>query len=159
MLHACVQRFDVTGNLKILAKFLASKRCLCPTAATVISAPPPASRDKQSTRWNPKSHQNHPSPVSDKVSRDQARGQHIGLISLLGGKNTPYASFQQKIPLVPQQTAKNPSYTSSSGRFLLRLNSLQKAKNHAPECTKYRPRLFFKFYHKFHYVKRRFPSH
>jgi hypothetical protein len=27
MLHACVQRFDVTGNLKILAKFLASKRC------------------------------------------------------------------------------------------------------------------------------------
>jgi hypothetical protein len=28
MLHACVQRFDVTGNLKILAKFLASKRCL-----------------------------------------------------------------------------------------------------------------------------------
>jgi hypothetical protein len=28
MLHAYVQRFDVTGNLKILAKFLASKRCL-----------------------------------------------------------------------------------------------------------------------------------
>jgi hypothetical protein len=28
MLHACVQRFDVTENLKILAKFLASKRCL-----------------------------------------------------------------------------------------------------------------------------------
>jgi hypothetical protein len=28
MLHACVQRFDVMGNLKILAKFLASKRCL-----------------------------------------------------------------------------------------------------------------------------------
>jgi hypothetical protein len=28
MLHACVQRFDVTGNLKILVKFLASKRCL-----------------------------------------------------------------------------------------------------------------------------------
>jgi hypothetical protein len=28
MLRACVQRFDVTGNLKILAKFLASKRCL-----------------------------------------------------------------------------------------------------------------------------------
>jgi hypothetical protein len=27
MLHACVQRFDVTENLKILAKFLASKRC------------------------------------------------------------------------------------------------------------------------------------
>jgi hypothetical protein len=26
MLHACVQRFDVTENLKILAKFLASKR-------------------------------------------------------------------------------------------------------------------------------------
>jgi hypothetical protein len=29
MLYACVQRFDVTGNLKILAKFLAPKRCLC----------------------------------------------------------------------------------------------------------------------------------
>jgi hypothetical protein len=28
MLHACVQRFDVTGNLKILANFLASKRHL-----------------------------------------------------------------------------------------------------------------------------------
>jgi hypothetical protein len=28
MLHVCVQRFDVTENLKILAKFLASKRCL-----------------------------------------------------------------------------------------------------------------------------------
>jgi hypothetical protein len=28
MLHTCVQRFDMTGNLKILAKFLASKRCL-----------------------------------------------------------------------------------------------------------------------------------
>jgi hypothetical protein len=28
MLHACVQRFDLTENLKILAKFLASKRCL-----------------------------------------------------------------------------------------------------------------------------------
>jgi hypothetical protein len=28
MLHACVQRFDVMRNLKILAKFLASKRCL-----------------------------------------------------------------------------------------------------------------------------------
>jgi glucuronate isomerase len=28
MLHACVQRFDVTENLKILVKFLASKRCL-----------------------------------------------------------------------------------------------------------------------------------
>jgi hypothetical protein len=28
MFHACVQRFDMTGNLKILAKFLASKRCL-----------------------------------------------------------------------------------------------------------------------------------
>jgi hypothetical protein len=27
MLHACVQRFDVTENLKILAKFLAPKRC------------------------------------------------------------------------------------------------------------------------------------
>jgi hypothetical protein len=27
MLHACVQRFDVTENLKILAKILASKRC------------------------------------------------------------------------------------------------------------------------------------
>jgi hypothetical protein len=27
MLHACVQRFDVTGNLKILAKFLASNQC------------------------------------------------------------------------------------------------------------------------------------
>jgi hypothetical protein len=27
MFHACVQRFDVTENLKILAKFLASKRC------------------------------------------------------------------------------------------------------------------------------------
>jgi hypothetical protein len=30
MLYACVQRFDVTGNLKFLAKFLASKRCLNP---------------------------------------------------------------------------------------------------------------------------------
>jgi hypothetical protein len=28
MLHTCVQRFDVTGNLKILAKFLASKRAV-----------------------------------------------------------------------------------------------------------------------------------
>jgi hypothetical protein len=28
MFYACVQRFDVTGNLKILEKFLASKRCL-----------------------------------------------------------------------------------------------------------------------------------
>jgi hypothetical protein len=28
MLHTCVQRFDVTGNLKNLAKFLACKRCL-----------------------------------------------------------------------------------------------------------------------------------
>jgi hypothetical protein len=28
MLHAYVQRFYVTENLKILAKFLASKRCL-----------------------------------------------------------------------------------------------------------------------------------
>jgi hypothetical protein len=28
MLYACVQRFDVTRNLKILAKFLASTRCL-----------------------------------------------------------------------------------------------------------------------------------
>jgi hypothetical protein len=28
MLHVCVQRFDVTGNLKILAKFLSSKGCL-----------------------------------------------------------------------------------------------------------------------------------
>jgi hypothetical protein len=27
MLHACVQRFDVTRNLKILVKFLTSKRC------------------------------------------------------------------------------------------------------------------------------------
>jgi hypothetical protein len=31
MFHACVKRFDVTGNLKILAKFLASKRCLGPS--------------------------------------------------------------------------------------------------------------------------------
>jgi hypothetical protein len=28
MLHTCVQRFDVMRNLKILAKFLASKLCL-----------------------------------------------------------------------------------------------------------------------------------
>jgi hypothetical protein len=28
ILYACVQRFDVTRNLKILTKFLASKRCL-----------------------------------------------------------------------------------------------------------------------------------
>jgi hypothetical protein len=34
MLHACVQRFDVTGNLKILATFLASKRC--PTPLSVL---------------------------------------------------------------------------------------------------------------------------
>jgi hypothetical protein len=27
MLHECIQRFDVTENLKILAKFLTSKRC------------------------------------------------------------------------------------------------------------------------------------
>jgi hypothetical protein len=31
MLHTCVQRFDVTRNLKFLAKFLASKRCLART--------------------------------------------------------------------------------------------------------------------------------
>jgi hypothetical protein len=30
MLHAYVQRFDVTENLKILTKFLASKRCSGP---------------------------------------------------------------------------------------------------------------------------------
>jgi hypothetical protein len=37
MLYACVQRFDVTGNLKILAKFLASKRCPRPLAYQLLA--------------------------------------------------------------------------------------------------------------------------
>jgi hypothetical protein len=37
MLHTCVQRFDVTKNLKILAKFLASKRCLALHCTTPLS--------------------------------------------------------------------------------------------------------------------------
>jgi hypothetical protein len=39
MFHAYVQRFDVTGNLKILAKFLASKRCHDPDTGIISGGP------------------------------------------------------------------------------------------------------------------------
>jgi hypothetical protein len=36
MLRACVEKFDVTENLKILTKFLTSKRCLNPTISVAV---------------------------------------------------------------------------------------------------------------------------